>query len=503
MDTLTELFKGLSINADKKEILSKIKTSLLSIPSNNVDNVLKDASIEPLIECLKFPSNEVIELTCDILRVILASYPADIVITNFDKELKDGLQQNHSLVKQLVLQQVLKCAEFPVELIQFLSDIDVFVKIVHLFGDSDLSVAQLAQKILVSLTPLDGGSILLFHPGVVASLFDVMATSSTVKYRVLEVVVSICKRSPKLLEKCVALSLLNKLIVDVDSNDVLVQLNAIEMLSDLATVSHGLQHLESVGVVRKLDVMLDKPADDIEARLLLPGLFKFFGHVGHLHPQEICERHRTFIFKVFDAVADNMTPSLVSVAIQTVGIIGLTIKGKIALDNLGDATLNVVKHIGLKIQDSTMTITALNAVESLMSVKVKDQTPELVIENILKKWFDNLSDNSMKLLLDICKHPFTEVRCAALAIFRSMANQRWAQRYMNDYPGFIEYLLDRSTEFDKKGKFSKYKIVETLANSSTVGSELGEIVHLRLRQYINSGPYFVQAETAVAFEGDD
>lgn len=107
----------------------------------------------------------------------------------------------------------------------------------------------------------------------------------------------------------------------------------------------------------------------------------------------------------------------------------------------------------------------------------------------------------MELIWNLCRQPFADLRCAALEILRSIAKQYWGQQYMNDLPGFIEYLLDRTTEFDKQGKEMKFEIVRTLAESPTSCETLGNIVVSRMQQYVNDGPFFVKAEVVVAFEG--
>ena len=106
----------------------------------------------------------------------------------------------------------------------------------------------------------------------------------------------------------------------------------------------------------------------------------------------------------------------------------------------------------------------------------------------------------MEMLLNIASQPFTELRCGALDLFNTLANVPWGQQSLNNYPGFNEYLLDRSTEKSKEGKDAKFAIVKTLAESPTVVDVFGAPYMMHLKRYQNDGPYFVKVEAAVAFE---
>ena len=50
--------------------------------------------------------------------------------------------------------------------------------------------------------------------------------------------------------------LLNKLTEGLNSSDVLLQLNSIELLTELALTSHGQKYLETTGVFTTLNMML-------------------------------------------------------------------------------------------------------------------------------------------------------------------------------------------------------------------------------------------------------
>ena len=73
---------------------------------------------------------------------------------------------------------------------------------------------------------------------------------------------------------------------------------------------------------------------------------------------------------------------------------------------------------------------------------------------------------------------------------------------MKDSAGFTEYILNRSTEKTKETKQSKFEIVKVLANSPTSREIFGEPYYVKLTAHFKQGPFFVQVQSEVAFEGD-
>ena len=71
------------------------------------------------------------------------------------------------------------------------------------------------------------------------------------------------------------------------------------------------------------------------------------------------------------------------------------------------------------------------------------------------------------------------------------------------FTGFLEYLLDRTTESDKAGKEHKYEFIVELVRSPFSKEVFEKPFSLRLREYEREGPFYVRAQAAVAFEGAD
>jgi 26S proteasome non-ATPase regulatory subunit 5 len=87
-----------------------------------------------------------------------------------------------------------------------------------------------------------------------------------------QMLIQICKLSLAALENTHTSGLLQQLLNEVYRDDILIQLNAIEMLSDLTMVDHGLIYLDQQGIVGKLENMMEDLESNPYGNLLLPGV---------------------------------------------------------------------------------------------------------------------------------------------------------------------------------------------------------------------------------------
>lgn len=104
----------------------------------------------------------------------------------------------------------------------------------------------------------------------------------------------------------------------------------------------------------------------------------------------------------------------------------------------------------------------------------------------------------MQFLLDFCRNPFPDIKISALNLTGSLCLYTWGIEVFKNTAGFLEYLLDRKTEFDKEAKYAKYSVVKLLAESSAFDLQTS----IQMRTYVNEGPYYVQSLMDVAVEGN-
>ena len=69
--------------------------------------------------------------------------------------------------------------------------------------------------------------------------------------------------------------------------------------------------------------------------------------------------------------------------------------------------------------------------------------------------------------------------------------------------GFLEYLLDRSTETEKEGRELKFNIVRNLSISHTASENLGTGFYNKILAYAKEGPFYAESHVAVTYEREN
>ena len=89
-------------------------------------------------------------------------------------------------------------------------------------------------------------------------------------------------------------------------------------------------------LILKFIILINDACHNINMQwwILFLGLMKFFGGLARFYPKEVCGKFNKFTHTVFENV-DGSDISLQGVAIDTVGFIGSTVEGKLALEKLG------------------------------------------------------------------------------------------------------------------------------------------------------------------------
>ena len=116
----------------------------------------------------------------------------------------------------------------------------------------------------------------------------------------------------------------------------------------------------------------------------------------------------------------------------------------------------------------------------------------------------NRTWNILTILIQIAKQPFVDLRLASYRCLLELSRSTWAISALNNEPGFLEFLLNRSTEKDKEGKEAKFAIIRTICeDAEETKTILGNVNFLKLRRYLNEGVFYVEPEANVAFQGSN
>ncbi|XP_071801955.1 26S proteasome non-ATPase regulatory subunit 5-like [Asterias amurensis] len=521
------LEQGFNSNTNKSLLLLiDFRTALTAVTQTQLRTFVRNVSLQPLFACLKISTTS----TCcsssittsssskarstsysetdrekhsvigAILSKIFDCMEADVILNQFREELLLCLDHSNESIQLVCLKQVkriagdIKCLS---EVEALCNDVGLLTSIITRIGDDCLLVAQEASFTLDAICSnhimavhfIFSGS-LLGHIGRVASKGDI------VKYRFFELATKVATYSSESMMVIGNCGLLQDLILDLNTDDELIQMNSIEMLSNLVCSKHGLLYMNQQGVLSTIENMLI--ASEVKP-ILLPSLFRFFITICKAESSEVSLLPNCFLKLSLDLLGSH-DMSLVANAVDAVNVVGLSVEGKEALLKQGLLMNEGLAQMGLIIQRPPVEvrIRSLMALANLFSLRDDEQTSGML--SILEQWFMKISNNSLQTILAICQQPFPELKCAALSVLKALANQEWAQRLMNQHCGFHEYLLDRKTEHEQTGKHAKYDVIKVLAKSSTSAHTFGRPFVLKMMEYVKEGPLYKIVQSKVALQ---
>ncbi|XP_027882357.1 26S proteasome non-ATPase regulatory subunit 5 [Xiphophorus couchianus] len=501
--TIQSLLEEISGVEDPIEELQSLKTALLSIPVSALRDVLSGQRFDVIFSLLNTNEREQVDLCVDILeRILLALSPLHLV-QNYREKLQEGLSHPNDTVKILALTQIGRVVGHPDAVAQILNNHNILRAVILCIGEEKIAVAKQAIQSLSKISHSKPGLDKLFQSDLLEVMKEVMDKNDIIRYRIYELVVEISSFSPISLGYCANSGLISQLLSELTGDDVLIRATSIEMVTTLAHSQHGRQYLAQQGIMDKISNMIRGADMDPFSSLYLPGLVKFFGNLAITDsPQQVCESYPIFLNKVFDMAMDS-DPVMIGVALDTLGLLGSTVEGKQVLQKMGENFKSVFLRIS-QLAGSGATelrVRSLDAISQLLTLQPEHQTEDLL--SLTESWFHLLSKQPMDMIRNISTQPFPELHCGALRIFSAIASQPWGQKMMVNSPGFMEFILDRSTGQSKEAKDAKFKLVGSLLGSSTASEILGSQNYIRLKTYLSEGPYYVSAVASVSTEGAD
>lgn len=493
----TKKLAALSNESERKTILLEIKPAVTNLEKNILQQVASNVSLSPVFDCLNTSDAEQIELATTVIRAVLKQLNGVQQLEMYGNLLLRALGHPSTEVKRTVLRLLAKRTD--PESLSYLSvkQPQLLIEATQCLASSERSVAQGAIKMLTRMGSTFQGLSLLYSPQILATLKTVMLKDDTARFRVYEIVVEVAEKSVEGLQASQASELLPSLVSELKSTDTLIQLNVLEILKSLAACSHGLTYLQESGVIQYLVdriMVLDKEPLSF---VLLPGLIEFFGNLFKLEPKHFYENYPQVLDLLFQSI-DTPDPVLIGVIVTTVGRIGSTNNGKRVLNKYPDKMQLFFKRASelLAVKNET-TITVISSVSELIKLVEHDIT----LSEVTKLWFNSLGSNALDVVFQIAKLPFVELRLAALLFLKTIAEQPWGTEKVCSFAGMIEYLMDRSTEFNKECKNAKFDIASAIVNSPIVSRLVPAHLLIRLKTHVNEGPFYVPTQPEMAIEG--
>nr|VZH98824.1 unnamed protein product [Spirometra erinaceieuropaei] len=322
-------------------------------------------------------------------------------------------------------------------------------------------------------------------------------------------------------------------VVRFSEDDPLLQLNCIAVLKTLAAFPEGRDFLHSKGIVDDILSSLVSPEANPFANLLMPGFLSFLGEVAAFEPVKYLgpADSPTPFTSCIGACTRDISSTIFLTALETVGFLCRSPEGKLAIaGHLAEAGAlsHVLPTLGRLLQNSPSELLTrvLNVMADVLrlprSMPVDGAAP---LAQMTWLWLSRISgspapevfkNDALKIferIWTLARQPFYDVRQAALLLLEAIMTEPWGVTLLMDQPGFIEYLLNRSTENSLASEGSsllpvKFAIISQAYNTQEkwCGTcpqwrEIDDETLARLGEYVRCGPWgSVRAEAAVALD---
>nr|CAD7415120.1 unnamed protein product [Timema cristinae] len=264
-------------------------------PQYQIALATESLSIQSLCRCLNV-NREQIDLACDVMKTIMSYWEPGAVLAQYKIQLQRALGHPTPQARVMVLQELNKVLSDGKPVSRLNESEDLLLAVLDCVRHEDSSVYEKAKDVLI--------------------------------------VTDVSVNSESGLRASHTSGLLPSLMSELDSDDILLQLNALELFSKLAVTPHGFQYFRQRGVLATLADKVLNTGESPFGSLLLPGLIKFFGNVAHSWPQEILTEFPSVVKALFE-VLDSSDFVLLGTVMETLGFIGTSPQGKQALHNLG------------------------------------------------------------------------------------------------------------------------------------------------------------------------
>jgi len=498
MDKLSTLLSSLDPNCDRLANLEGIKPALSSLSRQELVDGLREVSLLPVFDCLKSGESTLVQTACDVLVHLLSFTDPALVLERYGGLMVHGLASQETSVVLLIMKQLSRCVlddELAMLVTQRNMVSHVLVKL-----DSELVIANEVTGWFVLLAETPAGLPALNTPDMVGQLQGLATRSSILQMRVLDMMVKVAVLGEEHLQSVIKTGFLQQLINMLHTEDFLVKLNCVELLTMLALVPHGQKYLECSGVLTTMSGLLEDSPNHPFADILLPGLVKFWGNLAHIRPLHIMTKYPALLSALVNMVqSEDFT--FQSIAFETIGYIGVSLEGKTALIEMGNKVVECIEKLEVLIKNSPteVKIRAMNALASLIKLDKENQSAEMV--SLTQAWYMRVP-STMTLVSSIVKQPFLDLRLAAYQLLKVMVGQPWGREVVMRQAGFCEFLLDRSGERDKMGREDKFNVVEAIVESREAKEILGPEMDMQMRQFVKEGPHYVQVQSQVAYEGE-
>ncbi|KAI9283083.1 26S proteasome non-ATPase regulatory subunit 5 [Umbelopsis sp. AD052] len=432
------------------------------------------------------------------IRRLLNPIPYEnIATTEYKTYLVQGLSHFSPDVRKLSLQQVEKCLANE-QASSLMAKSDIFVMVLTTLSFQSPEVAEKASDILYKVALTKDGLGEFFSQQSIAILKAIATINETIKFRVYELIIKVAGSSEKGFELAENDMLLDDVIEEVKSDDILIKINAIEMLMEMAASPPGYQFMKKANLLSYL-VTLMKNETGSESSVTVCAAVKFFGRLVSVKGVDVSEIEADLgIVEIWKHILQNGSDDTLVVTIATIGLVGSSTNALILFHEKG-----ILEEVcdNFRLSAGHIKVGYLQSISQLLAVHDSSEK-SVQVEKITEDIFHNMGGSAgpIELLISLSQQPLEEMRVSAFAVLESTATHEWGQRDLTRSKKFLDYILNRTTETTHAGKTWKFSIVRALTVTPNAAANIEPMALRRLTEYVKQGPFYIHREAAVAME---
>ena len=272
-----EIVQNISVSSGHQLVVAlQDLSALLNSPTFSLRELAPHIPAPLLFGCLSTTNEEQILLCKGILKKLLSLEKADAVITHYRDFVIEGLNHPQFEVREFCLGELERCSASINGLLALLGNVDILVYTARALSDENLTCVKLATNTLINTAKHDSGLEILFQHQIQSEFDELLTKKDVIRFRVYELIVSIQALSERAFKSCRKSGVLEKLTKELDGDDILLRLNCVELLTQLAdSGKNGLMFVEESGIVTRLNNLLISAETDPLMTLMLPSKMCF------------------------------------------------------------------------------------------------------------------------------------------------------------------------------------------------------------------------------------
>ncbi|KAG2237758.1 hypothetical protein INT48_009697 [Thamnidium elegans] len=442
--------------AEKVAVLQTFSTTLQGhVPMERSVQILSVIPLGLFYNGFSIEDDKLTSVLCELIQCILSPFSFDHIVSEENKSfLIQGLTHFTPEIRYLSVQQVFKCLASD-EFVSIMVNSDIFPLVLATIAFQDTRTANKASELLYKMSAFPSGLEAFFGPTCTMMLSQLLRINGTISFRVYDLIIKVAAISDDTFSQCEASGLLKEFIKELESTDLLIKINAIELLNEIATTTAGLTFLEKAALLESISAVLDNPNDDDAVVALVKcAVIKFFGILGENKTGQFESMVTKYdIFSKLEKCLESSNEEIVIVTISSLGLIGSHIAG-----------------LELISKQQSLIETYFDLLESSIGhVKENEQLTLDLFNRIQGR------PSTLNSLIKEAKQPEDSIRVASFALMQAVAYHAWGSQTW------------------------KYAIIQTMA-SAPDASHLFKEYYAQLVVYIRQGAYYKTLEPVAAVE---